>query len=289
MSRSWAWLDAAVDSLRVDLCQPGSNDNFADGDITDWRVVPFLVIAQSYDGRYSLRLRDGTKGTCETGGAFITPAELPHHIVHLAGASGHLSARWLHVRITLAGAVEASRLIRPPLIIGRKAFSAVEPVLLALLDNVRRDTNALAKAARRTRLALEVFEHVVRWSEPAPDAEMTLGGLERLAPVLAYIQERLAKPISVSELAHLTNLSAPRFHAVFKRCMGLPPREYVVRERLTRARLLLSSSTTAIEAVGNACGFADPFHFSRLFRQRFGLSPSAWRQQQAWWHDRQTP
>jgi len=282
MSAAWTWLDKAVDSLRVDLCQPGQHADFPDGQITDWRIVPFLVIAQSYVGRYTVRLRDGTTATCETGGAFITAAEIPHHILHRADAAGVLSARWLHVRVTLAGTVEASRLIRPPLTVDRRAFSAIEPVLLKLLDAKKPKDNPLAYAARRTRLALEVFEQVVRWSEPAPEAAVTMGGLARLAPVLDHIQNRLAQPMAIPELAQLADVSVPRFHAIFKRSIGLPPREYLLRERLTRARVMLSSSTTAIEAIAAACGFADPFHFSRIFRQRFGLSPSAWRQQQAY-------
>lgn len=56
--------------------------------------------------------------------------------------------------------------------------------------------------------------------------------------------------------------------------------DYVRELRLRRARDLLVSDTEAENRIGDIayrCGFEDPVHFTRLFRQRFGLTPRAFK------------
>ena len=58
-----------------------------------------------------------------------------------------------------------------------------------------------------------------------------------------------------------------------------PLAEWIMRRRLDRARGRLADPDLAIAAVARECGFADMAHFSRRFRQAYGISPRQWRAQ----------
>lgn len=107
----------------------------------------------------------------------------------------------------------------------------------------------------------------------------------RLAPALLrrlknYIEERLAEPLTLQELASIACLSAYHFCRVFKHTTGLSPNQYVIAQRLHRARQLLCAGQPTGQAA-LAVGYADPRHFARLFRRHVGCTPAAYRLQQA--------
>jgi len=58
----------------------------------------------------------------------------------------------------------------------------------------------------------------------------------------------------------------------------MPTAAFLLHTRLERARYLLDDSDLSIKQIAHACGFADPNYFSRIFRQRHGQSPGAYRQ-----------
>jgi len=83
--------------------------------------------------------------------------------------------------------------------------------------------------------------------------------------------------LSRSELAEAAHLSEAQFGRLFRREMRTSPMQYVGRLRLARARELLDRSRLNITEVARAAGFCDPFHFSRVFKREFGVSPRNYR------------
>ena len=67
---------------------------------------------------------------------------------------------------------------------------------------------------------------------------------------------------------------------LFKKEMGRSPLEYLTDLRMNRARELLLDGTRKlpIAEVAEACGFSDALYFSRVFKKRFGSSPTQFRQ-----------
>ena len=96
----------------------------------------------------------------------------------------------------------------------------------------------------------------------------------------AYIDERLAEPLTLQELAEVACLSAYYFCRVFKRTTGLSPNQYVIARRLHRAQQLLRAGQPT-EQVALAVGYADPRYFARLFRRHVGCTPASYRGQRA--------
>jgi AraC-like DNA-binding protein len=97
--------------------------------------------------------------------------------------------------------------------------------------------------------------------------------------ITSYILFNLSEPITVNDMASRANLSPSRFTAVFRQNYGISPHQFLIRTRIQHAEdLIRKGSHSLIEIVAN-CGFANVHHFSRLFKQKTGLSPSEFRNQ----------
>lgn len=112
----------------------------------------------------------------------------------------------------------------------------------------------------------------------APARRHSHGGLapHALRRVLEYIDENLAEDVSLDALARVADLSVHRFAHNFKQATGLAPHQYVIRERMARARRMLRTDATVAE-VAYALGFGSPSRFALAFRRSTGVTPSAYR------------
>ena len=99
--------------------------------------------------------------------------------------------------------------------------------------------------------------------------------------VCAYIFERLdadpAHALPLKDLAGVACVTPEHLCRLFKSSVGHSPAEAVRLARLDRAATLLARSNYAVGKVADMCGFASPFHFSRLFRAAYGLPPTEFR------------
>jgi PAS domain S-box-containing protein len=99
----------------------------------------------------------------------------------------------------------------------------------------------------------------------------------RLTPVLTYVQERYAEPVSVEDLAREAHLSVSQLQREFRRLFGVSPREYVARVRLLMARRMLEKGGAQVGEVALECGFYDQSHFARSFHAATGMRPLEYR------------
>jgi AraC-like DNA-binding protein len=95
----------------------------------------------------------------------------------------------------------------------------------------------------------------------------------RFAPVVRWIDEHAATNPSLNQCARVAGLSPIHFHREFTKAVGLTPHAYVQRRRMRYAQELLRGSALPVAEIAARCGFADPFYFSRMFRQAFGMAP----------------
>lgn len=100
-----------------------------------------------------------------------------------------------------------------------------------------------------------------------------------LRRVLAAIEGSLEQPLKLEQLAAIACFSPFHFQRIFHAFVGDTVMGYVQRRRLELAAQALSHSQDAVTAIALSAGFETPAAFSRAFRQRFGTSPSDWRQQ----------
>lgn len=98
--------------------------------------------------------------------------------------------------------------------------------------------------------------------------------LERLNIVRQYIEQHYGEDITNGELAELIHLSEDRFNHLFKECMGVSPLQYMNDVRLDKAMRLLKGGRCGVTEVAAMAGFADYNYFGRLFRRKFGITPT---------------
>jgi AraC-like DNA-binding protein len=100
----------------------------------------------------------------------------------------------------------------------------------------------------------------------------------RMEKALALLDDPSAPSKTPATLARAAGLSVSHFNRLFLEWTGFTPMEYQRRQRITKARVLLGDAHLSIKEIAAQCGFDDPYHFSRVFRQLDGLSPSQFRE-----------
>lgn len=99
----------------------------------------------------------------------------------------------------------------------------------------------------------------------------------RILAAKAWIDSNYDQPVTLAALAARSHLSVPHFCSEFKRCFGAPAIDYLIRVRMQAAMHHLGDSNRSITEVARLAGYENLFHFSRLFKQRFGVSPRGMR------------
>jgi AraC family transcriptional regulator len=125
-----------------------------------------------------------------------------------------------------------------------------------------------------------IATHLLRnYSSVTPPPVAPSGGLSQrnLRQISGYIEAHLAETLTIAELAAIADLSPFHFCRMFKRSLLLTPHQYVMQQRVERAKRLLQQSEVSISAITQQCGFANPSHLSKWFRQLTGITPTAYR------------
>ncbi len=103
------------------------------------------------------------------------------------------------------------------------------------------------------------------------------GGNLYVDQVIAYIRSHIAEPLKTEDIARYVGLNRSYLSALFKEQTGLSPLKYIQRSRLTKAQHLLESSRLSVASIAYACGYQQPESLMKIFRQQYGMSPSAYR------------
>jgi len=95
----------------------------------------------------------------------------------------------------------------------------------------------------------------------------------KLTEAVLLMESNLEEPLSPDELASYVNISRRQLERLFRGYLHCTPTQYYLRLRLRNARLLLLQTEKSIVEISLACGFASAPHFSKCYRDMFGLPP----------------
>jgi AraC family transcriptional regulator len=95
--------------------------------------------------------------------------------------------------------------------------------------------------------------------------------------VTGYMLDLLEEEIRLSELAALVNLSRFHFCTAFRQATGCTPHEWLVNERIKRARKLLADPALHVTDIALAVGYGTPSSFTASFRKQVGMTPTDFR------------
>lgn len=89
------------------------------------------------------------------------------------------------------------------------------------------------------------------------------------------VEENYTSPITLKEMAYLSGRSLSSFKRDFQDIYNTTPAKWIREKRLSKARQMLQTSNMSVADVAYNLGFENPTHFSRIFKQHYGVSPSS--------------
>ena len=96
---------------------------------------------------------------------------------------------------------------------------------------------------------------------------------------LTYIEHNFQNEITIEDIAGVCGLNRTYFGKIFKEALGKTPQEFLLNYRMLKAAELLKLTSLSIGDGGLAVGYANQMHFSRAFKNNYGISPREWRYQ----------
>lgn len=105
-------------------------------------------------------------------------------------------------------------------------------------------------------------------------------GEKAIDVALHYIKEHFHEDLSLEKMASVVFLNPAYFSQLFKQKTGQGYKEYVTSLRLEQAKLLLLNPRLKLAEIAERVGYQDMKHFTQMFRKRYQLTPTEYRQQQ---------
>ncbi|MBD2112717.1 MULTISPECIES: helix-turn-helix domain-containing protein [Cyanophyceae] len=154
----------------------------------------------------------------------------------------------------------------------------LEAIALMLLDELNQ-ANPGGKLYVESLTNLLAVHLLRQYAVARPPLPIHPSGLpqRQLLPVLDHIHEALDADLKLADLAAIAGLSPFHFSHQFKQAMGMAPYQYVLQQRVERAKQLLKQTNHSIVEIALLCGFNSHSHLSKQFRQTTGTTPSAYR------------
>ncbi|MEM8804564.1 MAG: AraC family transcriptional regulator [Cyanobacteria bacterium P01_G01_bin.38] len=165
------------------------------------------------------------------------------------------------------------------------AFQARDPQIEAIATLLLAELHqeCLGNRLYADSLANVLAVHLLRHhATTRPELPIYEGGLpqRQLLQVLDYIDAHLGSELTLADLAELVGMSQFHFGRLFKQSLGLSPYQYLLQQRVERAKQLLKhTADKSIVEIALECGFNSHSHFGRKFRQLTGITPKAYRTQ----------
>jgi AraC family transcriptional regulator len=103
-------------------------------------------------------------------------------------------------------------------------------------------------------------------------------GSARLRRIKELVHAKIEDDLSLDEMAQSVGLSTAHFARMFRKSTGETPHQFVLRQRIERAKAMLRAPNARVLDVAVACGFKTQQHFAQVFRDVWGVSPTDYRQ-----------
>src|SRR5215207_6580316 len=242
---------------------------------------PYLVgMALSPPGQLEWRAADGDQDrTCEPSGGRCFFAVNSPVVWRQAQEADVIFAALDPVfvdRVAEAHSVQGLKKLRP------MTFTdiGVESILLALRTELSDGcpSGRLYGESLATALAARLV-----WLRERPVNDNQAGGLlsARLRQALDYIEANLASDTSIHRLSDVVRMGPRQFERLFVQSMGLPPHQYILRRRIAGSKDLLLNSQLSLAEISDRLGFHSQAHFANTFRNKVGVTPSAFRERRS--------
>ena len=145
----------------------------------------------------------------------------------------------------------------------------VEDYLLKPLD-----TSELQRVLKNLELS---FQSISRNAKENGGSESSLTPEEIVSLVKDYIHKNYAGDLDLNSIADNLGFSSSYLTKIFNRYEQITPAKFIRNYRMGIAKQLLNDKYLTIQQVAASVGYNDPFHFSKSFKQTFGITPTDYR------------
>lgn len=221
---------------------------------------------------------DGHRYEVNANHYFIIPSGSPH--VYASLNSDPWTIYWIHFTGKMADVYGAGS--REPIAISPGTTSRIaernslfEEIFLTLSDGYSSDSLRYASSLLYSYLASFRYLSIYRRSNVRDRHASTIDTVDA---AVRYMQENIARPLTLSDLSRYTGYSPSQLSLLFKTRTGHSPLNYFSMLRIHRACQLLETTDLHINQICSVVGIDDSFYFSRLFSKTVGISPKRYRQ-----------
>ncbi|MGD1950065.1 MAG: helix-turn-helix transcriptional regulator [Leptolyngbyaceae cyanobacterium] len=209
----------------------------------------------------------------QVGDILIVPAQMPHY------ARWDTEHRYLNLSLAptaFISAVQATGSLDKAELLPH--FATADPLIhgIGLALKTELESNGLGGQLYTDSLCTALLNHLIRnYTAQKPVLAAQAGGLLscRLRQVLEYIDAYLDHKLTLTDLAAIAQMSPSYFTQLFKESTGCTPHQYVIQQRVERARQLLVEGRLPIAEVALQVGFAHQSHLNRHFKRWLGVTP----------------
>lgn len=232
--------------------------------------LPFLCIAQSKVGRYGIKLGERPEEKTLEGGFYLAPSFTTQHLRHLVNPKTlDFAGRYLFLDVIVNKRYRFGDLYDLPTV----TDASQSELLDSLFDKYAEADGYLAK--------MGIIYSILGALEGMSRKRDVLSNMDVYTTV-EYMHGHYRENITVSDMARLLNTSESNFYSIFKSATGKSPIKYLNDVRLSLACGMLFEPGKSIAEIAEEVGIPDQFYFSRLFRQRYDLSPMQYRKRKFW-------
>lgn len=118
---------------------------------------------------------------------------------------------------------------------------------------------------------------LIRLTQAVADTKKMADYSPVIRDVLSYVSANYTQSITLQELADIHHVTVEHLSRLFKKEMGISLMKYVSELRTKKAAELLKNSKLSISDIAMYVGYADSNYFVKVFKKRYGMTPSAYR------------
>jgi len=161
-------------------------------------------------------------------------------------------------------------------------FGLDDPTIRQICLNILKELTSIGFAGRlygdflAQTLAVQLLRRHCVFGPRSMETSAALPGY-KLRRALEFIEAHLAEEIGVDSIAEAASTSMFHFSHAFKKVTGCSPHQYVIRQRIERAKELLKQTDLPIMEIAMSVGFATQNHFTTVFGKLSGTTPKQYR------------
>ncbi|HOJ09370.1 MAG TPA: AraC family transcriptional regulator [Clostridiales bacterium] len=181
---------------------------------------------------------------------------------------------WCHFTAKI-GDINFFDIIKTPLFIDVENCNTLETLFKKLIGHYEGRGTASPLYAQAA-----LMEIVAYFLESIPEDKIYLSSsssIEKLSKILEYIESNITEDITIDQLAKMASFHPNYFIRFFKKNTGTSPAHYINKVKMDKAKNLLGITDLSVTSIGEAIGFSDVYHFSKIFKNYTGFSPTEYR------------